>query len=97
MLIKLKQFGTSLSSRQAGKDAYGGLQTMLAKLNPNEPIEIDFEGISSLSPSWADEFLTPLTSQYGDKLTLLKTTNLSAKDTISFLEEINNIKFNRQK
>ncbi|MBU0706313.1 STAS-like domain-containing protein [Patescibacteria group bacterium] len=96
MHIQLKQFGSSLSSRQAGKDAYGGFQTMLTKMKPNEPIEIDFEGVSSLSPSWADEFLTPLANEYDNKVILFNTKNLSVDATITFLEEINKLKFNRK-
>lgn len=96
MLIKLKQFGESLSSRQAGKDAYGGFLSTLNKLETNETIEIDFEGISSLSPSWGDEFFSPLLAKYGDKLVLFHTNNLSVKATIDLLEKINNQKFNKK-
>jgi len=96
MHIKLKQFGSSLSSRQAGKDAFGGFSTTLAMLKPGESIEIDFEDVSSLSPSWADEFLTPLVNQFGDKLILFNTKNLSVDATITFLADINKSKFNRK-
>lgn len=96
MNIKLKQFGESLSSRQAGKDAYGGFLPTLAALNPNEPIEIDFEGVSSLSPSWGDEFLSPLLKRLGNNLILFNTTNLSVDATIDLLEDIHGQKFNRK-
>lgn len=96
MKIELKQFGESLSSRQAGKDAYGGFLTTLATLKPNESIEIDFEGVSSLSPSWGDEFLSPLLKKFKDKLLLFNTNNLSVNATINLLAEINKQKFNRQ-
>ena len=97
MKIKLRQFGESLSSRETGKDAYSGFLPTLAKLDSDEPIEIDFEGVSSLSPSWGDEFLSPLLKIFKDKLILFNTTNnLSVDETINFLAEINKEKFNRQ-
>ena len=96
MKIILKKFGESLSSRGAGKDAYGGFLPTLATLNPDEPIEIDFEGISSLSPSWGDEFLSPLLIKLKDKLILFNTDNLSVNATLNLLEEINEQKFNRK-
>ncbi len=96
MKIKLKQFGESLSSRQAGKDAYGGFLPTLATLNPDEPIEIDFEGLSSLSPSWGDEFLSPLLKKFKDRLILFNTNNLSVNATLNLLAEVNEQKFNRQ-
>jgi len=96
MHIRLKQFGTTLSSRQAGKDAYGGFSATLAVLKPGEPIELDFEGVSSLSPSWGDEFLTPLSNRFGEDITLFNTKNLSVDATITFLEEIGGLKFNRK-
>ena len=96
MKIKLKQFGESLSSRQAGKDAYGGFLPTLSTLNADEPIEIDFEGVSSLSPSWGDEFLSPLLKKLKDKLILFNTNNLSVNATINLLAEINKEKFNRK-
>ena len=96
MKIKLKQFGESLSSREAGKDAYGGFLPTLAKLSPDESIEIDFEGVSSLSPSWGDEFLSPLLTKLKDKLILFNTNNLSVNATLDLLAEINKQKFNRK-
>ncbi len=88
MTIELKKFGTTLSSRPAGKEAYASFLPSLKELSADEKIEIDFDGIGSLSPSWADEFLTPLRDQYLERLILLPTDNLSAKVTIQLLEEI---------
>ncbi|MCF7830658.1 STAS-like domain-containing protein [Candidatus Gracilibacteria bacterium] len=96
MKTQLKQFGETLSSRQAGKDAHSGYSLIFETLKPNESIEIDFEGVSSLSPSWGDEFLTPLLKKFGDKLILFNTKNLSVDATIDLLEDINKQKFNRK-
>src|SRR3989344_5070080 len=93
MHLELKKFGTTLISRQSGKEAFAAFQSTLAESIPSESIEIDFDGVITFSPSWGDEFLTPLLNQVGDRLVLLGTTNPSVKITIELLEEINKRKF----
>jgi len=92
MKIIIKKFGDLLTSRPAGKDAYAGFLPTLKNLAKDEIVEVDFEGVNSLSPSWADEFLTPLLKQYSDRLCLKNTQNLSVLTTIETLEETNNYK-----
>ena len=94
MIIKLGKFGTTLISRTDGKEAYLSLQQTLKDIKENEKIEINFEGVNTLSAGWSDEVLTPLLNSYGEKLTLNDTTNLSVRATIKMLEEIHNKKFN---
>ena len=93
MKIYLKKFGTMLISRQNGREAFAALQTQLNSLNESEKLELDFEGVITFSPSWGDEFLTPLVKKYGSKLILINTANPSVKATIELLEEINEIHF----
>lgn len=89
MKIELKKFGTTLVSRQAGKEAFGAFQSTLAGIKSDEIIEVDFDGVITFSPSWGDEFLTPLINQFGDRVVLFPTNNPSVKITIKLLEEIN--------
>lgn len=96
MKIELKKIGTTLSSRPAGKDASGAIAPMLTDLKENEAVEIDFTGILSFSPSWGDEFLTPLLKQFGDKLVLLSTDNLSVIQSVKLIEDISGKKFNKK-
>lgn len=93
MKVQLKQFGETLSSRQAGSDAYADFLSTLSTLSAADTVEIDFTGISSLSPSWGDEFLTPLVKKLGEKLVLSNSPNLSVNATIELLEEIHGFKF----
>lgn len=93
MTIELKKFGTTLISRQAGKEAWAALQSIVAGLSSDENLEIDFAGVITFSPSWGDEFLTPLLKQFGDRLILLATDNPSVKITIELLEKTQNKKF----
>ncbi|MBI4121866.1 MAG: DUF4325 domain-containing protein, partial [Parcubacteria group bacterium] len=93
MKIELKKIGTTLSSRPAGKEAYAAMAPSLQNVNDTETVEVDFNGILSLSPGWADEFLTPLLSRFGDRLVLLPSDNLSVIATLDLLEDISGKKF----
>ena len=93
MIIKLEKFGTTLLSRQAGKEATLALQSLLKEVKKNEEVEVDFKGVTTFSPSWGDEFLTPLFNRFGKKLILKNTDNLSVKATLEIIEEVHKIKF----
>ena len=93
MRIQLKKFGTTLTSRQMGKEALAAFQPSLKELSEGENLELDFEGVNTFSPSWGDEFLTPLMERFGTKMMLLHTQNPSVKETLAFLESIGNKHF----
>lgn len=86
MIIELKKFGKMLISRPAGKEAFLAAQAYTLP-KENEKIVIDFDGVLVLSPSWADEFLTPLKEKYKD-VEYLNTENASVKATLELLEKI---------
>lgn len=85
----LAKFGTTLTSRQLGKEAYAAFQPHLGELTEGEKLEIDFEGVNTFSPSWGDEFLTPLVETFGDRVILINTQNPSVMATLKLLESIN--------
>ena len=87
MIIELKKFGTTLISRQTGREAFSALQAILRDIKEDEKIEIDFDGVLTFSPSWGDEFLTPLLKIYGERLTLRDTSNLSVLAVLDILEK----------
>ena len=97
MIIKLEKFGTTLLSRQAGKEAALACRALLRNVKKTEEIEVNFEGVSTFSPSWGDEFLTPLWNKYKDKLVLKPTENLSVIATIEMLETVHKKKFKIRK
>lgn len=84
MKIELKKFGTTLVSRPAGKEAWLAFQPTLNELKNNEEIIVDFEGVIVLTPSWADEFLTPLKQKF-KQVDLINTNNPSVKATLAIL------------
>ncbi|MCX6718135.1 MAG: DUF4325 domain-containing protein [Candidatus Staskawiczbacteria bacterium] len=96
MKIELKKFGTTLISRQTGREAFSALQSLLRDVKETESIEIDFYGVLTFSPSWGDEFLTPLLNTYGDRLTLENTENPSVQATLEILQKIVGKNFNRK-
>lgn len=87
MVIELKKFGTTLISRQTGREAFSALQPLLKDVKENENLEIDFDGVLTFSPSWGDEFLTPLLNTYGERLILKNTSNLSVQATLDILQK----------
>lgn len=88
MNIELKKFGITLVSRPAGKEAWLAFQPVLKAVQPGEKIIVDFGGVVVLTPSWADEFLTPLKNNFKEKVELVNITNPSVKATLSILNNI---------
>ncbi len=93
MTIELKKFGTILISRQTGREAYAALQPRMGDLKDGEMIDIDFDGVLTFSPSWGDEFLTPLGKIYGDRIRFHHADNPSVRATMELLEKTTGIIF----
>lgn len=94
MIIALEKFGATLISRQAGKEALAAFRPTL-RTAADEPLLIDFTGVITFSPSWGDEFLTPLLNEYGRRLALKMTDNPSVMATLEILEQANGKPFPR--
>ncbi len=94
MKLQLEKFGKTLISRELGSEAFKAFQSTLHEFSKDEVLEIDFSGVLTLSPSWADEFLTPLLDQLGNRLILLASDNLSVNATLKILHEANQSSFN---
>ena len=87
MRINIAKFGEILSSRPAGREASLVAQAYLQPTTESEIIELDFEGVNVLTPSWADEFITGLKSKYGDRVVCLPSKNLSVIESLKVLQE----------
>jgi len=96
MNIELKKFGTVLTSRQAGKEASSAFAPTVNEIKDDQDIVVDFDGVTTFSPSWGDEFLRPLHEKFGNRLVLNVTDNLSVKLSLEILEESNNIVFRKR-
>jgi len=95
MTIFLEKFGTVLSSRQSGREAYAAYLPTLNAITNHEEVIVDFAGVSSFSPSWADEFITPLQEKFRDRIVLINTQNPSVALTIKMLEQIHGVLFTK--
>ena len=93
MKLQLEKFGKTLISRELGSEALKAFQSTLRELSSSELLEIDFSGVLTLSPSWGDEFLSPLLEQLGDRLVILSSDNLSVQATLKTLQEVNKREF----
>jgi len=96
MIIEIKKFGTTLTSRDDGRESYAAIKPLLRDLSPNELIELDFIGVNTFSPSWGDEFITGLYREYKDRLVLRYVDNPSVIATIDMLERVNNFILNKK-
>lgn len=88
MKIELKKFGDLLTSRQDGKEALAAIEPQLQTVTEDATIELDFTGVITLTPSWADEFVTKLVARFGDRVSLLNTENPSVVATLSILKKL---------
>ena len=95
MLIELKKFGTTLTSRDDGREAYSAMQSVFNSIGRDEAVEIDFRGVNTFSPSWGDEFITPLFKNFNDRLILRHLENPSVRKTLSTIEKANKINLKR--
>ena len=88
MIIQVKKFGTTLVSRPSGKEAWLAFQPVLNEISNEEDIIVDFSDVIVLTPSWADEFITPLYDRFDGKVKLLNDSNPSVKASLSMLKNI---------
>jgi len=95
MRIELKKFGEILVSRPSGKDAYLGASAYITKnVGKSEPIEIDFAGVKVMTPSWADEIITPLMNDF-ENVKLTNTDNPTVRSTLKILKKYSGVKLGK--
>ena len=83
MVVAINNFGDILMSRPAGREAFLMAKAYVFKgINKNDDITLDFDGIKVLAPSWADEFISGIKSEYSNNLQCVNTENPSVKATL---------------
>ena len=86
MKIELRKFGDILISRPAGREAGLAIKAYF-KPKPHEKIELDFDGVLAVGPSWLDEVLTLLRAEYGrDRVICLPTQNASVIEALKVID-----------
>jgi len=87
MRIELKKFGDILTSRQDGREALAAIEPLLGDLTENDVLELDFEGVTTFTPSWADEFVTKLVDRFGNRVRFVNDKNPSVQATFHILKK----------
>lgn len=83
MILSIDKFGQVLMSRPAGKEAFLMAKSyILDSLKPSEILSLDFANVKVLAPSWADEFITGLKTNYKNKIEYLNTDNESVSASL---------------
>ena len=88
MVVPVVNFGEILMSRPAGREAF-----LLAKayvfreITKDDVITLDFDGIKVLAPSWADEFISGIKSEYGNNVEFANTENPSVDASLRVVLE----------
>jgi len=83
MVIKISNFGDILMSRPAGREALMMAKAYILKeTKKNDEIILDFDKVKVLAPSWADEFISGLQSEYSNALQYNNTQNPSVKASL---------------
>jgi hypothetical protein len=76
MQVKISNFGDILLSRPAGKEAFLMARSYVFKnINPTEEITLDFNDIKVITPSWLDEFINGIKSEYKNQILFENTEN----------------------
>jgi hypothetical protein len=88
MRIEMSKIGRKLDSRPSGREAFLALQPTLRSLKDDDTLVLDFSNVDLLTPSFADEFVTPLIERYGNRVQLTQTHgNASVRESLAFLAE----------
>ena len=67
------------------KEAYLAFKPSLSGVKDDEMINVDFDGVEVLTPSWADEFLNPLLTAFKGRVNLKNTLNSSVTESLKIL------------
>ena len=83
MIIQIINFGEILMSRPAGREAFLMAKAYILKeINENEEITLDFNDIKVLAPSWAEEFINGIKTEYINSIQYINTNNPSVKASL---------------
>lgn len=85
MKISVKRFGEFLTSRPEGREAALLLLANELRQKPNA-VEIDFEGVLVMTPSWLSEFQNTLLEKGISSVKFLHSSNGSVQESIRFVK-----------
>jgi hypothetical protein len=84
MIINLKKYGEFLSSRPDGREA--ALSCLAYDAKNTKSLELDFEGIMVMTPSWLSEFIQTLKEKGISKINFIPSQNPTVISSIEIIE-----------
>ena len=88
MLVNIGNFCDMLMSRPAGREAVLMAKAyVFRELKTQDDIILDFNEVKVLTPSWADEFITGIKSEYSNEIHYINTENPSVKASLKTVWE----------
>jgi hypothetical protein len=85
MTIQIKRFGTILSSRPEGREAALVLLASELRQLPTD-VQLDFEGILVMTPSWLGEFVNTLNNAGILQVSYAHLENASVKSSVEMTQ-----------
>ncbi len=85
MKIEIRKFGEILTSRPSGREAFLAARAYLRPAKEGEFLELDFTGVKVMGPSWADEFVSGLKSEFGNRVRYLPSNNPSVIESLKII------------
>jgi hypothetical protein len=83
MNVAVSKFGDVLMSRPSGKEAFLMAKAYIFNsISSDEEITLDFSNVKVLTPSWADEFITGIKSNFSNLVTYENTSNESVSASL---------------
>lgn len=88
MIIEIKKFGDRLISRPEGRDAALVIRNQFLSKSNDIQIELNFDGIKVLTPSWLDEILQEIYKTHSKNNVIFShTTNASVRVSLETVLE----------
>lgn len=87
MILEIKKFGEVLSSRSAGREAALVTLSYFTKNKKDQNLEIDFNEVLVMTPSWLSEFVQTLQEKSELKIIFLKSENPSVVSSIEVIQD----------
>ncbi|MDR0997815.1 MAG: STAS-like domain-containing protein [Treponema sp.] len=86
MDIKINNFGENFLNRPAGREAFLMAKAYILKnITPSEEIILDFDKIKVMTPSWLDEFIMGIKSEFNNEIKYINTKNPSVSASLKIV------------
>jgi hypothetical protein len=84
--LKLKKFGQVFSSRSEGREAALNFFSYILDDKKCSSLELDFEDVLIMTPSWLSEFLQTLRKNGIENFIYVNTENITVKNSLEIIK-----------